>query len=147
MFIIIKPKLAPEQGSWTLGPGPQPGFQTNLTISHQANPRFGGKPSILVAIVAKTICVCDLPLQLQGQTCSNLRFFSLLLSSYATNLARTTHSRSLNQCGCPKITACPTGADWPSSLWIDGGSFARLTLERMDWPRHATALLPILMHS
>ena len=72
---------------------------------------------------------------------------SLLLSSYATNIPRTTHSRSLNQCGCPKITVCPTRADLLTSRLIGSGSFARLTWERIDWPRHVTALLPMLMNS
>ena len=36
-------------------------------------------------------------------------YFSLLLHLHATNLPRTTISRSFNQCGCPKITEKDVG--------------------------------------
>ena len=53
----INLKLAHTRGSWSLGPSIWQDLYSNPANCHQANPLFGAKTSILVAIMEKTTCV------------------------------------------------------------------------------------------
>ena len=95
----IKSRLAHEQGSWSLRLDSQSDFYSTLAIFHQANPRFGGKPTSFVAILAPNTRVYGCRLVLHPLNFNNIslwrfvkpglgiidRFYSNIIIFYQNN--------------------------------------------------------------